>query len=70
MTVDELLNDYMNASKNKFEYSLNIYTRDYNADALKNGTKQTTFFKALEAVVRRCGDKYDYTDIINEHKNK
>ena len=66
MTIDELLNDYNNRSKERFEYSLNLFVRDYN----KTFSKPTTFFKAMEAVVRKCGDKYNYQQVIDEHKEE
>ncbi|MBO7734374.1 MAG: hypothetical protein J6S67_17550 [Methanobrevibacter sp.] len=66
MSVDELINDYNNRSKERFEYSLNLFVREYN----KSHNKPTTFFKAMEAVVRKCGDKYNYQQVIDEHKEE
>lgn len=70
ISVEQLLNVYEKRTRVDFEYYLNLFVRDYNKNALLNGRKQTTFFKALEAVLRRCGDKYNYTQLLKEKSKK
>lgn len=65
---EQLLRIYTEKTQNDFEYALNVYVRDYNNDAARNGTKTTTFFKALEAVVKKCGDLYNYNDILKDRR--
>ena len=66
MTEQELLKTYCDRTQVEFEYALNCYVRDFNLMALKGGTPPTTFWKALRAVLRKCGDKYNYEDLLEE----
>lgn len=72
-TKEELIDIYNSRPKKEFEYYLNNFVRDYNNDALEKMKRNerfhfTDFFKSLEAVLKYVDDKYNYTELINNHK--
>lgn len=57
---ESLVKVYKEGTQNEFEYRLNLYAVHY----------RLSFWDTLKEIVDKCGDKYNYLQIIEEHKKK